>query len=92
MTPAEKIAKLKSEYQSLPKEDRPPRPKLRCLVGERRAALGLTLSDVGNAVGLSKQAVMFIERGDSVGVRSMIAIAKFFGVAVVDLWPDLGKK
>lgn len=92
VSPAEKIAKAKSDYKGSTRVERPPRPDIDCRVAEYRDALNLSLEDVGKAVGLTKQAILHIERGNSLAIRSMFALAKFFGVAVVDLWPDLGKK
>lgn len=93
MSPAERVAKLKSDARDVRRRsDRPPRPPLRCLIREYRERLSLTLEDVGNAVGLTRQAVLAMESEKVCGVRSMLAVAKFFGVAVVDLWPDLGRR
>ena len=58
------------------------------MLAERRHELGLTQREVGEAAGLSQQAVSYIERGASVPrVTTMVRIARALGTSIEALFP-----
>lgn len=63
-----------------------------CLARAKRKELGLSLDEAAAGMGMSKMGLSFLERGVTQRLPGMFAVARFYGVSVVDLWPDLGKK
>ena len=56
---------------------------------EYRAKTGVNQSDMGRLVGVSRQTISMIERGDySPSVTLALKIAKYFGVHVEDIFQD----
>lgn len=54
---------------------------------EYRAKTGVNQSDMGRLVGVSRQTISMIERGDySPSVTLALKIAKYFGVHVEDIF------
>lgn len=54
---------------------------------EYRAKAGVNQSDMGKLVGVSRQTISMIERGDySPSVTLALKIAKYFGVHVEDIF------
>ena len=54
---------------------------------EYRAKIGVNQSDMGRLVGVSRQTISMIERGDySPSVTLALKIAKYFGVHVEDIF------
>lgn len=54
---------------------------------EYRAKTGVNQSDMGKLVGVSRQTISMIERGDySPSVTLALKIAKYFGVHVEDIF------
>ena len=60
---------------------------LRNRLKERRAALNVNQQEMGKLVGVSRQTISQIERGDySPSVTLALKIAKVFGVSVEDIF------
>lgn len=56
-----------------------------------RLAAGLTLADVGEAIGLSLQTAGAMERrGDRIGASRLFALAQLFDVSVDEFLPPYG--
>lgn len=64
------------------------RNKVRDLIRER----GLTYEEVGQAIGISAQAVNEIVHGRTRGATARYALAAFLGSTVAELWPDEGRR
>lgn len=61
------------------------------MLARRRHELGLTQRELGEAAGLSQQAVSYIERGASVPrVTTMVRIARALGTTIEALFPMEG--
>lgn len=84
MTPAEQLARVRRR-RSLP-HTREPGP-LECLVRAKRHSLGLTMLEVADHVGVAESHLCDIERGIDLKMSTAARLAKFFGVAVHELWP-----
>lgn len=82
MTPAETLAASK------PYKTRRP-PVWRCTIIERRKALGLTIREIGEAVGMTNAAISVIERGQDPLLTTAKKLADFFGVSISELWPEM---
>lgn len=85
MSPAEELAASKPLKKSKP-------AVWRCTIVERRKKLGLTIRDIGKAVGITDAAVSVIERGQDPMLTTARKLAAFFGVTVEELWPELAAK
>ena len=59
---------------------------LACRVREVREKLGLSLDQVADAIGSSKQWLSTVERGSNARLDLAMRLATFFGVAVEELW------
>ena len=84
MSPAERIASAKPKR----KPGRERRMDHVCRVRERRKALRLTLDEVCEALGISKAALSYLERGATPTLERARKLAEFFGVTVDELWPE----
>jgi putative transcriptional regulator len=61
------------------------------MLARRRQELGLTQRELGEAAGLSQQAVSYIERGASVPrVTTMVRLARALGTTIEALFPMEG--
>lgn len=86
MTPAEKLAADKKVRKSR-KLKSARDAQVECLMWEKRTSLGLNQSDVANATGFSRQAVVLWEQGHPVTLLNARKIAAFFGCTVDEIWP-----
>lgn len=88
MTPAEKASKTK------PRRD--PRPGVkavwRCRLRDKRTKMGLSLRDVEKGTGVSAPTISRAERGDDLILSHAVALARYFGVAVEELWKPIAKE
>jgi predicted transcriptional regulator len=88
MTPAEKAAKTKPR--------RNPRPGVKavwkCGLRKKRIDLGLSLRDVEKGTGVSAPTISRAERGDDLILSHAVALARYFGVAVEELWLTIQKE
>jgi DNA-binding XRE family transcriptional regulator len=64
-------------------------PKLNCKVKELRKSLGLTQQDVALAVGVTRPTVWAAERGWEITLTTALAVARFFGRPVEEIWSPL---
>lgn len=88
MTPAEKLSKS----LNAPRDVRPARARrgpVACTMTERRQALGLSLRDVSGAVKMSVSSLHRLECGEaSPRLTTALALGKFFGCEILELWPQ----
>lgn len=61
---------------------------LTCSMRARRNKLGLTLRDVGEAVGMSAAGLSVIEHGAETQMTTAIKLARFFGCKVEEIWGE----
>jgi DNA-binding XRE family transcriptional regulator len=86
MSPAEELSKV-IQTQRPNRNTKPLRKKVwDCYVRVKRERLYLTLSDVAEAVGITKSALSVIERGSDPLLTTAYALAVFFGCSVNELW------
>lgn len=88
MTPAELLASRRK-----PKENKNPNstPRLRqkiwdCKLREMRLALGLTIYEVGTAIGMSGSGYYEVEHGCETSLSSAMKLSAFFGKSIEDIW------
>jgi DNA-binding XRE family transcriptional regulator len=64
-------------------------PKWKCSIRKRRTVLGLHLTEVAKAVGLSDGVVSLLERGRDVRLTTAKRLADFFGCTIEELWSPI---
>ncbi len=61
-------------------------------VRERRRLLDITQAGLGAAVGVSRQAIVAIEKGGNPSLSTALAIGRTLGAPLADLFPELDRK
>lgn len=89
-SPAEKLASAKSKKRV----DRKAKATgtLVCTCRRIRQRLNLTIADVSDATGISKQCVCVVERGAETTITTARKLATFYGKTLDELWPSSGSQ
>jgi DNA-binding XRE family transcriptional regulator len=61
-------------------------------IRERRDALGLSLRDVADAIGISNPGLFAVEKGGDPQLTTAYKLAAFFGCSVEAIWPPPAPK
>lgn len=85
MSPAEKMASKKPKKNEGPARN----VVLICRMRKKRQELGLTLRDVEKATKVNNVTILDAERGCGITLQNALRLARFFGVAVEDLWSEV---
>lgn len=86
MTPAEELVEKLSGRNGRKHTRDPCMWKDRCTLKSLRESLGLGISNVAKAVGISPQAMYVIEEGSNPVLSNAIKLAKFYGKPVEEIW------
>lgn len=83
MTPAEELSKKLASSKATHRKR-----TWRTTLLSRRIALGLSQRDVAKAIGVSDASICLAEKGIDLRLGSAMALAKFFGCTVEQLWTE----